>query len=218
MSPKRVAIIGAGVSGLTSAKYALENGLSPVVFEKSAQISGLWSAKDTAVWEGLNTNTTKLLMRLSDHEWPSETPLFPSPSQVDKYLVEYAKKFGLDSHIRLNHKVEFVRCLESLNKSWEVRFRNMQTNEINTEIFDYLIVASGSFQSPYIPKHLNVEGFKGLVLHSSKFRLNDPRFESKKVVVVGGSISTSDISAHLVGQCASFMCFIRDNYRRVCQE
>lgn len=56
---KRVAIIGAGSSGLVCAKYALENDLLPVVYESSNQVGGLWSAKDTAIWEGLHSNISK---------------------------------------------------------------------------------------------------------------------------------------------------------------
>ena len=50
----KVAIIGAGMGGLCSAKYSLENGLLPTVFEKSKYPGGLWtSCTDyrTAVWE-----------------------------------------------------------------------------------------------------------------------------------------------------------------------
>ncbi|XP_044528987.1 dimethylaniline monooxygenase [N-oxide-forming] 1 isoform X1 [Gracilinanus agilis] len=39
---KRVAIIGAGVSGLTSIKSCLEEGLEPTCFERSGDIGGLW--------------------------------------------------------------------------------------------------------------------------------------------------------------------------------
>ncbi len=39
---KKVAIIGAGASGLTATKCCLEEGLKPVCFEKTDQIGGLW--------------------------------------------------------------------------------------------------------------------------------------------------------------------------------
>ena len=40
---KRVAVIGAGVSGLAAAKCLLDEGLTPVVFEQSAHIGGIWN-------------------------------------------------------------------------------------------------------------------------------------------------------------------------------
>lgn len=39
---KRVAVIGAGSSGLTSIKCCLDEGLEPVCFESSDGIGGLW--------------------------------------------------------------------------------------------------------------------------------------------------------------------------------
>ena len=40
---RRVAIIGAGCSGLTAIKSCLEEGLVPVCFERSNCIGGLWN-------------------------------------------------------------------------------------------------------------------------------------------------------------------------------
>ena len=42
MAKKRVAVIGGGVSGLTSIKCCLEEGLEPRCFERSHDIGGLW--------------------------------------------------------------------------------------------------------------------------------------------------------------------------------
>lgn len=39
---KRVAIVGAGVSGLASIKCCLEEGLEPTCFERSNDLGGLW--------------------------------------------------------------------------------------------------------------------------------------------------------------------------------
>lgn len=39
---KRVAVIGAGVSGLSSIKCCLDEHLEPVCFERSNDIGGLW--------------------------------------------------------------------------------------------------------------------------------------------------------------------------------
>ena len=39
---KRVAIVGAGASGLSAIKCCLEEGLEPVCFEKTGSIGGLW--------------------------------------------------------------------------------------------------------------------------------------------------------------------------------
>lgn len=42
MVEMRVAVVGAGVSGLTAIKCCLEEGLEPTCFEQSRDIGGLW--------------------------------------------------------------------------------------------------------------------------------------------------------------------------------
>src|SRR5579859_7914953 len=40
---RRVAVIGAGISGLAAAKCLLDEKLVPVVFEQAAEIGGVWN-------------------------------------------------------------------------------------------------------------------------------------------------------------------------------
>ena len=42
---KKVAVIGAGVSGLISLKCCVDEGLKPTCFEKTEDIGGLWRFK-----------------------------------------------------------------------------------------------------------------------------------------------------------------------------
>lgn len=42
MIRKRIAVIGAGASGLTSIKCCLDEGLEPICFERTGDIGGLW--------------------------------------------------------------------------------------------------------------------------------------------------------------------------------
>ncbi|XP_036917525.1 flavin-containing monooxygenase 5 isoform X2 [Sturnira hondurensis] len=47
MTNKRIAVIGGGVSGLTSIKCCLEEGLEPICFESTDDIGGLWRFQTT---------------------------------------------------------------------------------------------------------------------------------------------------------------------------
>jgi hypothetical protein len=48
---KKVAIVGAGVSGLAAIRCCLEEGLDPICFERSIDVGGLWkfSVSDTSL-------------------------------------------------------------------------------------------------------------------------------------------------------------------------
>ncbi|CAF0858155.1 unnamed protein product [Brachionus calyciflorus] len=202
MTGKKVAIIGAGKAGLVSAKYALEHGLKPVVFEKSNQIGGLWSRNlDTAIWNGLFTNVSKYTMMFHDHPWPKNAPIFNPAENVHEYLKTYSKKFNLNDKIQLNTKVESVKQLS--NNKWELS--TVDSWDKKTEIFDNLIIASGLHSKPRIPKISNSSKISGLQIHSSQFKLNDPKLKDKKVIILGCSLSGSEIAASLVGHAKSIV-------------
>ena len=83
---------------MTAAKYAKENGLEPVIFEKSDKIGGQWStsvSNPTAVWDGLYANLSYFSMSFSDLTYPKGTSIIPSFKEVHNYLLEYANKFNL---------------------------------------------------------------------------------------------------------------------------
>ncbi|RNA32628.1 Flavin containing monooxygenase [Brachionus plicatilis] len=199
---KKIAIIGAGRAGLVSAKYAVENGLEPIIFERTDQIGGLWSrGNGTHIWEGLFSNISKYTMMFHDHPWPKSIPIFPEAKEVQEYLISYAKKFDLQKHIHFNVRVDKVKQLS--DKKWELNILDLKKNSRQTLIFDFLVVASGLHSKPRIPNIQNSSQFNGIQIHSSSFSLKDPQFKNKNVVVVGCSLSGTEISASLVGHAKS---------------
>ena len=77
---KRVAVIGAGVSGLTATKACLDEGLEPVTFERTTNIGGLWDFTEEVredqgcVKRGTVINTSKELTAFSDLPIRKEYP------------------------------------------------------------------------------------------------------------------------------------------------
>ena len=141
---KKVAIIGSGQSGLSSAKYAVENGLQPVIFDKARIPGGLWATGDnnkTNIWENLYSNISTHSMSYSDHFFPKSSSIFGSKKDIHQYLLSYIKRFKLEKFFRMQTQVEKASQLE--NKKWQIESTNTETNTKKTEVFDYLIVASG---------------------------------------------------------------------------
>ena len=70
----RIAVIGAGPSGLVAAKHALEAGFDVTVFEASDDLGGQWytSAAHSGIWPGMRTNTSRMMTAFSDYPAPAD--------------------------------------------------------------------------------------------------------------------------------------------------
>ena len=96
---KRVAILGAGPAGIVSAKYALENGFVPVVFDKKSLPGGLWSS-GTAIWEDMHSNSSRYSVMFSDFGWPDKASIIPSAKDVFNYLISYIEHFKIGKLVK----------------------------------------------------------------------------------------------------------------------
>ena len=106
---KRIAIIGAGASGLPAIKSVLEEDMIPVCFERTDDIGGLWNYTpevredgQASVMKSTVINTSKETMCYSDFPIPEDFPNFMHNTKVMEYFRMYAKEFGLIEHIRFN--------------------------------------------------------------------------------------------------------------------
>ena len=111
MAVKDVAIIGCGVSGLTSIKACLDVGLNPVCFEQQTNLGGVWNYTEdprpnlASVHKSTITNTSKLFTAFSDFPAPKEFPNYMPQKLVQEYIELYAKEFDLAKYVKFNTKV-----------------------------------------------------------------------------------------------------------------
>lgn len=144
----KIAIIGAGVSGLAAAKQLRHH--NPVVFEASDSIGG--------IWKSCSYNSTKLQSHRIDYEftdfpWPNrDDPGFPSYTEILDYLESYAKHFDVFKCVRFNSKVVEVRFTGSLETTdsggnllpaghpvWEVAVQTHNSNSIQVVIYFFIL-------------------------------------------------------------------------------
>ncbi len=192
----RIAIIGAGFAGLTTARHLADFGHDCTVYEKAPDVGGVWSK--TRQYPGLSTQNGKDTYHLSDFPMPKEYPEWPSGAQVQAYLEAYAKKFNLMARVRLNTLVE--KAEQDGGGGWTITARH--AGATSTERFDFLVVANGIFSTPAIPSFEGDAAFKaagGVICHSSQF-LNAADAHGKDVIVIGYGKSSCDIAVGLVGE------------------
>src|SRR5512144_3179508 len=108
-SGRSVCVIGAGIAGLVTSKVLKEDGFDVVVFEKQAELGGVWAASRT--YPGLRTNNPRETYAFSDYPYPETADDFPSAEEVRSYLGSYAGNFGLWYLIRFSTEVLSVRSV-----------------------------------------------------------------------------------------------------------
>lgn len=103
----RVAILGAGVSGLAAAKQLSH--LNPVVFEATGSLGGVWQH---CSYRSTRLQSLRCDYEFSDFPWPDrDNSNFPSHAEIVDYLTAYAKHFDLLKNIRFNSKVVEVQFI-----------------------------------------------------------------------------------------------------------
>lgn len=185
----RVAIIGAGCSGIAAIKCCLDEGIEPVCFEKSDGIGGLWRYSDVptpgraGVYKTTTINTSKELLAYSTFPPPEDFPNFMHHSKLYEYMTLYAKHYSLIDHIKLRTEVTEVKKAKDFNETgrWIVSTKAvMETDqtEEQTEIFDGVMVCTGHHAYPNYPaeKIPGYRTFKGRVSHANEYRYGTSQF------------------------------------------
>jgi hypothetical protein len=80
----RVAVIGARIAGLVTAKDLRDDGFDVVVFEKACAVGGGWIQSRT--YPGLRTNNSRDTYGFTDHPYSCSADIFPTAEQVRRCL------------------------------------------------------------------------------------------------------------------------------------
>mmetsp|Transcript_54048 Transcript_54048/g.126245 ORF Transcript_54048/g.126245 Transcript_54048/m.126245 type:complete len:573 (-) Transcript_54048:208-1926(-) len=180
----RVLVIGAGASGLVTAKTLLEAGHDVSIVEASCQIGGTFENK---AYKDARMVSSKHLTCFSDFRRP-DAEMHMTLVDYTTYLREYAEHFGLLARLRFETEVLSV---EKQNEDYCVEL-HVAGRPSNKERYDAVAVCSGLHNIPRIPSFKKEECFKGGILHSSLYK--DPSiFEGRKVLIVGTGETAFDL-------------------------
>ena len=190
----KIAIIGAGWSGLSIMKVLLSCGHDVKVFEVNDDVGGTWNPQ--IAYHGLKIHNS-LFSCMFEGEAPSENRnrLKRLYSQ-DIYALSqaYANDNKLYERICFRKKVKSVSYSTSQDKS-TLEILDLDTGKMATEDFDFVV--STQFNSPRIPEFQQKNTFTGDIYHTNDVKqavVDDIIRQNKKVVVLGGSKSGSDIA------------------------
>jgi thioredoxin reductase len=193
MAP-RTAIIGAGISGLTTAKMLDDYGVPYTVFETSDRVGGNWAFGNpnghSSAYVSLHIDTSKHQLSFKDFPMPDHYPDFPHHTLIKEYLDDYADAFGIRENIQFQNGV--VHAVRGDNGGWSLDLQDGSTQE-----FDFLVVANGHH---WDPRTADFPGeFTGETIHSHHYI--DPwtplHLMDKRILVVGLGNSAADITVEL---------------------
>jgi dimethylaniline monooxygenase (N-oxide forming) len=201
ISPKQVCVIGAGVSGLAAAKAFAAHGHKVTIIEKSGDLGGVWDPARS--YPDVQTQSPKDLYRYTDQAMPDTYPEWPKGPQVHAYLSDYARGHGLDRPMRLKTSVVAMNRRTDGKPGWTLELET--PNGKASEDFDFVAICTGQFSEPQALSLPGEDAFKaqgGQILHSSSY--NDASLaKGRKVVVLGGAKSATDIAVNAVDSGAS---------------
>ena len=174
-------------------KYLLAEGLDAHLYESRAGIGGIWLYDDSenvgGVYKTTHVTSSKTFLHASDFPFPSSVGEFPSHEEVLAYLHSYADHFQLWPNIHLNSKILRVE------PQWTITFENSS----KVVECDYLVVCSGQHQFANDPRDTHpFNQFTGTFSHSISYKSpHHPQFRDKRVLVVGGGETGSDLAVEL---------------------
>ncbi|MFC9896407.1 flavin-containing monooxygenase [Nocardia sp. NPDC127579] len=188
-SGNRIAIVGAGIAGLASAKVLSREGFPVEVFDRAPDVGGVWSA--TRRYPGLRTQNSRNSYHFSDFPMPEDYPRVPDGAQMQAYLERYVQQFGLRANLRLNTEVV---AADPVDSGWLLEVRD--ETGIHRTSCDHLVIANGVFSEPAMPDIRGADKFQaagGYLCHSSEFQ--DVEWaRGRNVVIVGYGQSACDLA------------------------
>ena len=194
MSAPTTAVIGAGISGLTTGKMLADYGVPYTCFESSDRIGGNWAFGNpnghSSAYRSLHIDTSKYRLSFKDYPMPHSYPDYPHHTDIKRYLDGYAEAFGLLDNIEFDNGV--VHAEHHDGGGWTLHLQDGTSRD-----FDFLVVGNGHHWNPRFPEFPGE--FTGQTIHSHHYV--DPYapldLMHKRILVVGLGNSAADITVEL---------------------
>ncbi len=195
----RVAIIGAGFSGLGAAIRLKQAGMDDfVVLERAEDLGGTWRDND---YPGCCCDIPSHVYSYSfelNAEW---TRGFASHAEIKTYMDRTAQKYGALPHMRFGHEVLELRW-DAERKHWAI------TSSSGRFTAQFVVVASGPLSDPIVPQIEGLGTFEGKTFHSAHWD-HDHVLAGERVAVIGTGASAIQFVPAIQPQVAELHLFQR---------
>jgi 4-hydroxyacetophenone monooxygenase len=200
--PFRVAIVGAGMSGLLAAHRLAQAGVDHVILEKDDEVGGTWYEN---TYPGCRVDVPNHFYSYSfvQSDWPQ---FFSDQSTLLEYFQRFARDHGIRDRIRFS--TEVVEAVwDETDQQWAVTTRDRSGTEA-TERFEALVSATGQLNRPKYPDIPGVGDFAGPAFHSARWD-HTVDLAGKRVAVIGTGASAAQLIPHVAEEASDLLVFQR---------
>ncbi len=184
--PFRVAVIGAGMSGLVAALRLRQAGLEVTVLEKDADVGGTWLENS---YPGCRVDVSNHFYGYSfaqRTDWPDHYS--PRDVLLD-YFRSVADRHELRPLIRFDTEVRAVR-LDEATMTWRLEVTGPEGDDVVEA--QAVVSAVGQLNRPNIPALPGAERFQGPAFHTARWD-HDVDLTGRRVVVIGTGASAAQL-------------------------
>jgi len=176
-------VVGGGQAGLAISYYLGQEGREHVVLERAPAVANAWRNQR---WDSFTLVTPNFQVRMPGVEYNGNDPYgFMTLAEVVKYFDDYVERFGLPVHCGV----------EVLSVDKTVAGYLVRTSDGDYEA-DNVVIATGLYQAPKIPKFSQRIPADILQIHSMEYK-NPSLLPSGAVLVIGTGQSGSQIAEEL---------------------
>lgn len=197
----KVAIVGAGMSGILAAIRLKEAGIPFVVLEKNSDVGGTWFENR---YPGCRVDSPNHVYSYSfaPRDWPQH---FSDQSVLLEYFQNVADEHDLRPSIRFKTEVKEMRyCSDTARWTLDL------TSEAGEKqvVANAVIVAVGQLNRPKMPDIPGQEEYQGASFHSACWD-HSVNIKDKKVAIIGTGASAFQFTPHVVKQSKSVDVYLR---------
>jgi 4-hydroxyacetophenone monooxygenase len=183
----KVAIIGAGVSGIAAAISLQRLGIAFDIIERQSGIGGTWRLNR---YPNVRVDSLAFLYQYTFTKKYTWSEYFPTGGEILQYLEYVAGLYNINEKCKFDTEVIEATWDEAASK-WLLTLEHKTSAVKETAAYNVIVSCGGLFSTPnLLPDIKGIASFKGPIFHTSQWPTT-AEYEDKNIALIGtGSTGT----------------------------